>query len=272
MCKGAGWLRSATASGELVRCTQCTNLLSLSRLTEAEKAMSIDDIVTRKDDTEKESIALRFLAKEMLRDPYGFLSIYGVPGNAKSLLLTALIAEFCRKGTHAVYFNADDVASMLSYGDDVEIDGFRSIPGNPDANMNRLKQIPVLAIDELDKLSWTDFQVRKIGALIEHRHRNASTLVTLFAMNHHPDTWKSRSAISVDHLIDRWLDGSFNRFWPKDKEKSLPACLEQYKESRNGVTHYFAPGFFQTKLPSMRRTQRRYPGKSTQPVLEVAYA
>lgn len=263
-CKGAGWIVSPV-NYDLIRCPQCTNLLAGSRLTEDEQHLCVDDIVTRNDDKTGEAIALRFLAKAMLQDPFGFLSVWGVPGNAKSLVLTTLVAEFCRRGTQAIYFNIDDVIAMLNPGDDTEVDGFRYVPGNPDANMNRLKQVPVLALDELDKAKWTSWQVQKIGALIEHRHRNASTLVTLFAMNKHPDQWsKGRGSdgksipVEIDHLIDRWLDGRFNRYWPADKTSSLPACLAEYKESIGGVTNYYAPGFFQTKLPSMRRTQRRY--------------
>lgn len=254
-CGGAGWVISSLTS-ELVRCPQCSNLLDHSRLTDEEKRLVVDDIVTRNDDKTGEAIALRFLAKSMLQDPFGFLAIWGVPGNAKSLVLTTLVAEFCRRGRQAIYVNADDLVAMLSPGDDPEVDGFRYVPGNPDANLNRLKQVSVLAIDEIDKLKWTGWQIQKVGALIEHRHRNAEKLVTLFAMNKHPDKWPN--AREVDHLTDRWLDGRFNRYWPKEKETFLPACLAEYKESIEGVTHYYAPGFFQARLPSMRRTQRRF--------------
>lgn len=264
-CKGAGWIISPT-NYEMIRCPKCTNLLDQSRLTEDERMLMVDDIVTRSDDKIGESIALRFLCKAMLQDPFGFLSVWGVPGNAKSLVLTTLVAEFCRRGKQAVYFNIDDLTAMLSPGEDPEIDGFRYVPGVPDANLNRLKQIPVLAIDELDKLKWSSWQVQKLGALIEHRHRNSSSLVTLFAMNKHPDKWGSANAI--DHLIDRWLDGRFNRYWPHDKDSFLPPCLEQFKEPVEGVTTYYAPGFFHTQLPSMRRTLRR----TDQPKIEPSKA
>lgn len=56
---------------------KCTNLLKVSRLTEEEQTARIDDITTRMDDKYGEGLALRFLAKEMLRDPFGFLTIWG---------------------------------------------------------------------------------------------------------------------------------------------------------------------------------------------------
>lgn len=237
-------------------------MLAQSRLTEEERFGSVNDIANRDDDN-GEAIALRFLMKAMLQDPYGFLSVQGTPGNAKSMVLTILVAEFCRRGRQAMYFNINDLAALLSPGEDPEVDGFRYVPGVPDANLNRLKNVPVLAIDEIDKVKWSAWQVQKIGALIEHRHRNADKLVTLFAMNKHPDLW---SAGEIDHLIDRWMDGRFNRFWPKDQEHHLPACLAEYKESVGGVTSYYAPGFFNTKMPSMRRAMRRQMEIAPQPV------
>ena len=261
-CGGAGWLIGN--NGELVRCGKCTNLLKVSRLTEEEQAARIDDITTRMDDKYGEGLALRFLAKEMLRDPFGFLTIWGTPGNAKSLLLVALVAEFCRSGRQAVYVNADDLVALLSPGEDTEVDGFRYVPGNPDANLNRLKSTPVLALDEMDKLKWSDWQVQKIGALIEYRHRQSEKLVTLFAMNKHPSQWSN--AGSIGHLTDRWMDGRFNRYWPEGQERFLPACLDQFKENVGGVTRYFAPGFFHATLPSMRSAQRRYVPLAQSPV------
>ena len=252
-CKGTGWLYRE--DGGIVRCPQCSDLLKSSRLTPEEQSARIDDITTRSDDKVGEALALRFLAKEMLRDPFGFLALWGVPGNAKSLVLVALVAEFCRAGRESSYFNADELSALLSPGEDKEVDGFRYVPGNPDANLNRLKSVPVLALDEMDKLRWTDWQIQKIGALIDHRHRQSERLVTLFAMNSHPDGWKS--APLIGHIIDRWMDGRFNRYWPADKETYLPSCLEQYKDNVDETTRYYAPGFFKTQLPSMRRTQRR---------------
>ncbi len=253
ICGGAGWV--IANDGQLARCGKCTNLLKSSRLTEEEQSTRIDDISTRIDDKIGEGLALRFLAKEMLRDPFGFLTIWGTPGNAKSLVLVALVAEFCRSGRQAVYVNADDLVALLNPGDDTEVDGFRYVPGNPDANLNRLKNTPVLALDEMDKLKWSDWQVQKIGALIEYRHRHSEKLVTLFAMNKHPDRWSN--AGSIGHLTDRWMDGRFNRYWPEDKTRSLPGCLDRFKENIGGITRYYAPGFFHAELPSMRSAQRR---------------
>ena len=52
--------------------------------------------MTRMDDKYLEGLVLRFLAKEMLRDPLGFLTTGR--WQREELLLVALVAEFCRSG------------------------------------------------------------------------------------------------------------------------------------------------------------------------------
>lgn len=242
--------------GKTVPCSQCADLLSKSRLTLEEQGMTVDSIGPRDDDQTGEDIALRFLGKEMLRDPFGFLSICGPAGNAKSLLLVALIAEFCRRGRQAVYLNADELVYLINPGEDKKIDGLpQAVTGEPGAMMRYFERVPVLAIDEIDKIGWTAWQVQRIGALIEHRHRNAERLVTLLAMNRPPEQW--RNAGDVEHIADRLTDGRFRRYWPQDRELQLPSCLAEYKEAVNGVTVHYAPGLFQTRLPSLRRHLRR---------------
>lgn len=231
--------------GKSVRCVACTDWLVHSRLTEEERTFTVQSLVKRPDDQRGEIFVLRFLAKEMLDDPFGFLTVYGRKGGGKSLLLAAMVAEFCRRGREAVYFNAGEIVMMLSAGEEKEIDGFR-VEGNYEANKRRLKHIPVLAIDELDKITWTPWQIAQIGEVIEHRHRNAARLVTLFAMNLPP--WQWPAAKYVEHIGSRFRDGRFHRKWPDGVKR--PACL-------NGGND--VPGLFEVQLPDVRPTLRRSP-------------
>lgn len=251
-CGGNGWIaldlpKSHADFGKAVRCDHCTDWLAHSRLTEEERHHKLADIANRPDDKRGEIYVLRFLGKQMLDDPFGFLSIYGHKGGGKSLLLTALVAEFCRLRREAVYLNAGDVVTMLSAGDDNEIDGFRVV-GNYEAAKKRLKSVAVLSIDEMDKIRWTPWQVQQIGEVIEHRHRNAARLVTLFAMNNPPWAWGDKPDVAgaVEHIASRFRDGRFHRRWPDGTKK--PACL-------NGSND--VPGLFEVTLPDIRPTLRR---------------
>lgn len=243
MCGGNGWLvrdlpKDHPDFGKAIRCFKCADLLSCSRLAPEERVHTVDDMKDRTDDPGREMWVLRFLAKSMLADPYGFLAVYGRKGNAKSLLLTTLVADFCRAGRQGIYFNADDLINR--YMDDVTSDQPSEIAHD------FFKRIPVLAIDEIDKIKWTAWQIQKIGALIEYRHRNADTLVTLFSMNKPP--WQWYNADEVEHIASRFQDGRFNRQWPDDKRHLLPGCLRGNAD---------VPGLFEVTLPDIRPTLRR---------------
>lgn len=247
-CGGTGWVthdlpKDHPEFGKAARCTQCTDWLAHSRLTAEEREHKLADIANRPDDSRGEIYVLRFLGKSMLEDPFGFLSIYGHRGGGKSLLLTALVAEFCRRRREAVYFNAGDIVTMLSAGEENEIDGFLVV-GNYESAKKRLKAIPVLAIDEMDKIRWTPWQIQQIGEVIEYRHRNAARLVTLFAMNRPP--WQWNNSGDVEHIASRFRDGRFHRRWPDGVKK--PAYLA-------GSTD--VPGLFEVTLPDIRPTLRR---------------
>jgi hypothetical protein len=243
-------------NGRLERCPQCADLLPKSRLNQEDRALSVAHIADRADDPSGEAAALRFMAKKMLNEPIGFSSLYGSNGSAKTLYLAVLVAEFCRAGRQAMYFNADEITAMLTPGDDKEIDGMSHIHGDPGAYLNYLKRIPVLAIDELDKIPWSTWQIQKIGALIEHRHINAARCVTLLAMNRSP--WHWHNAGAVRHIAERLADGRYNRYWPDQFLSSLPGCLADFKDNLNGKTAHYAPGLFEVKAPSMRSQLRRF--------------
>ena len=135
--------------------------------------------------------------------------------------------------------------TLLSPGDENEIDGFRVV-GHYEAAKMRLKQLPVLAIDEMDKIKWSPWQIQQIGEVIEYRYRHAERLVSLFAMNRPPQEWLS--AAGAEHIASRFRDGRFHRQWPEGIKR--PTCL-------NGSSD--VPGLFGVQLPDVRPTLRRLP-------------
>lgn len=250
VCKGALWVYAVSKhipgdKERMVRCPQCTNWLSVSRLTAEEQQYTVDHITDRAEDTRGEMMALRFLGKQMLDEPFGFLSIWGRKGGGKSLLLTALVAEFCRRKRPAYYFNANEIVSMLNPVDEVGMGG--DWKGDMEACKRKLKDAPVLAVDEVDKIKWTSWQVQQIGEVIEYRHRYAHCRVTLLGMNKPP--WEWNNAGEVEHIASRLSDGRFYRRWPADKMQWLPKCAQGQPE---------LPGLFEVTLPDIRPTLRRY--------------
>lgn len=233
----------------LRRCPDCTDFLAHSRLTVEERHHRIDDIRDRPDDPAQYALLLRFVARRMLENPFGFLAVYGAKGSGKSLLLTSLTAEFCHLGRPAVYFNAGELVSLLRpHGaDENEIDGFRYAgKGGPDSVKRRLMDEPVLAIDEIDKLKWSAYEVLTLGEIIEWRHRRAAYRVTLLSMNKPPWLW--HNAGEVEPIASRLQDGRFRRQWPQAAIKQLPKCCKGNPD---------IPGLLEINLPDIRPTLRR---------------
>lgn len=255
VCGGAGFVvmnlpRTDPNFGKIERCKACANYLKTCRLTPAEQKLEIDDLRNRPEDKQKYIPALRFLAKEMLRDPYGYLSITGVKGAGKSMVSAALVATFARNGREAVYYTSSEIATALT---DFE-------NGDPNKFCERLKRAAVLAIDEMDKIKWTQWVVRTLGDVLDYRHRNAETKVTILTMNHGPEAWPTEEGVYIEHIASRLADGRFNRFWPAAVQDRLPPCLEEHFDMVdivNGVRRHYVPGLFTIDLPDARPGLRR---------------
>lgn len=240
--------------GKLVRCAACTNYLATCRLTAEEQRLTVDDLTDRPEDTQGYLLAMRFLAKAMLGDPYGFLSVAGVKGAGKSLISAALVASFARSGREAVYYTASEITSKLMDWDARSDD----IPGDPMQFCERLKRASVLAIDEIDKVRWTQWVVRTLGDVLDWRHRHVERQVTILTMNLPPEQWPCEAGVYIEHIASRLRDGRFHRYWPAEFREQLPACLTGfYDVDGQGQQHHYAPGLLLVDLPDARPGLRR---------------
>lgn len=219
VCAGAGWylaVSDAHPEGRLLRCGTCVNLLKFSRLNHQERGHALTDITDLASDGSH--TVLRYLGQELLSDPYGWLVLWGSYGAAKSLLLTALVAEFCRRGVRAVYYHGKDLEQGL----------FQDMHGDS-ANRQLYRKVDVLAIDEMHTVNVrSDWVAAELGALLEERYRNQATRVTVMAMNPNPKDWchigDSAWGQIGQAIWSRMNDGRFVRPWPEDRQ--IPACLD----------------------------------------------
>ena len=137
-------------------------------------------------------------ARAFVADPYGWFTLWGSVGNGKTLTLQAMVNELrTRWGMAGVYITMKDLLDYLRAG--FEDEGFTERQ-----RYEHLRTVPVLAIDEVDKVRLTAYATEFRTAFFDHRYRlaKAEEAVTLFAMNHPP--WKLPS-----HLYDRMRDGRF---------------------------------------------------------------
>jgi len=147
-----------------------------------------------------QNAAMLTAAREMVNTPYGWLYIWGGPGNAKTDALQAIVNElnFSGKGP-AVYSTFSEVLDFMrqGYGDKAKLDYHE--------RFQRLKMVKALAIDEMDKARRTEFAEEFRFNFLDDRYRSAirEETVTIFAGNTDP------AKLEVDPIYDRIRDGRF---------------------------------------------------------------
>lgn len=229
--------------GQAVRCLECADLLATSQLPPAAYGLTIDSLTSRDDDPTNQVQAMRFLAKQLLHQKAGFLSLIGLCGNGKTHLSQALVAEFCRLKIAAEYYTVPNLAIKLTTfnGDGEQV--------RPEILIQRLKRVTVLVLDEADKITWTAWKMQLLGDVIDYRSQYADSLVTVIVANTEPLTWQAKEDVNLEPVSSRMKDKRHNRVWPQKYIDRLPICLQGYE--RNG--EHYAPGYFQVTLPDARQ-------------------
>lgn len=174
-------------------------LQDLSKMSTLERQYRFSDIKTNKrPDTEKMMSVFR---DYMDNGAVGFLTVYGTRGNGKSHVLIATVNECLQMGVEAVYITAPD---MLNWIQNAFNENRTTKDGTALDRLNRLKEIRMLAIDELQAIKLSDWRVEQLENLVDYRWKNGMDRVsgTLFAMNEHPDELKS------DRIYSRIMTGS----------------------------------------------------------------
>jgi hypothetical protein len=137
--------------------------------------------------------------KTALQDGYGWVTIWGNYGIGKSLLLRIAVAETLRSGKLGAYVRMADLLDDLRDAYDAH---------NPSdeagARLAKWQNIPVLAIDEVNRINATPWAAERQFVLLDHRYQEGirEKSVTLLASNVSP--------MEIGGALgDRMLDGRF---------------------------------------------------------------
>jgi ATPase family associated with various cellular activities (AAA) len=141
--------------------------------------------------------------RKALMAGFGIVFLWGDYGQAKTLLLKIAVAESLRNGKDAAYANLTDI-----------MDDIRLAYDNDEAKMTELVRrvdwwtdLPVLAIDELDKANETQWVRERVHQLLDRRWSMAirENTLTLIASN--------KSSGDLDgYLASRIEDGRFSEY------------------------------------------------------------
>lgn len=129
-------------------------------------------------------------AQYFTKHPNGFLSIHGGNGTGKTVALMSIVNAVIATGNEARYVTASELLAYLR-------ETFNSDTHETDySRLNELAHIPVLCIDELDKLRDTQYSREIQQELINLRYREANVLGTVLAWNGEVDALPWPAVIS----------------------------------------------------------------------------
>lgn len=169
-------------------------LADLSNLNPADLSRRLRDIQPNDD-----NLAMLDAARAIIAKPYGWLYIWGGPGNAKTEALIAIVNELNTGGKGpAMYIT---LARLIEWVRDAFRDGAQDSYTN---RFERALHIKAMAIDEMDKARETDFSEEFRFHFLDERYRQAARgeTVTIFASNTDP-------AKLPEPIYDRIRDGRF---------------------------------------------------------------
>lgn len=168
--------------------------------------------------------AMLAAARKMVSDPFGWLYIWGGPGNAKSEVLIAIVNELNRTGNGpAVYTKFTTLIEYMrdAYSERKKKDNDPDVDMGFIARFEKMKGVKVLAIDEMDKARETPFMQDFRFDFLDERYRAAlaGQTITLFASNENPATLP-------EAVWDRVRDGRF-----KVVENTAPSARPKMRRS-----------------------------------------
>jgi len=147
-------------------CTKQVTLKQLAqhtRLTDNERTYTLGLLgTTGKPGTLRMVIA----AKNFIADPSGFLTICGNTGNGKTTTLMSIVNHCTDNNMQAVYITFYDLVSYVrdAISSDTETEWQR---------VNKLANVRVLCIDEVDKVKETEWTQQIITHVLDVRYRNS---------------------------------------------------------------------------------------------------
>ena len=119
-------------------------------------------------------------ARRFVRDPRGWMTVWGEFGVGKTYVLASVVNELRQQEKAAMYVVAPDLLDAWRQAYD---------PVNPvgfDALFAKVRDVPVLALDELSQVKMTAWGLEKLFQLLDYRYRESAWLGTVISLAFEP--------------------------------------------------------------------------------------
>lgn len=139
-------------------------------------------------------------AKALLAEipyPKGWITLYGDNGVGKSGLLKAIVAQCITAGVEARYTRASDILAEIRTAYEEQTDLTEA------EIMDRLTDIQVLAVDEVDRISSTAWAQSTLMNIMDRRYNKRASEATVLATNLDPEKLPGE----LSYLASRMRDG-----------------------------------------------------------------
>ena len=181
--------------GALIPCPDCHDGNLAVRLTGASQLKGwLRDATLNTYRTNRHNRAAFDATKAFVERRAGWLTLWGGYGTGKTHLLAAAVNLSTNNRVAAVYYTLPDLldAMRAAYQDD-----------SFDNLFSRLVRLPILALDELDKVRLTDWAREKLYQLFDARYRDLERLGTICATNTKPDPADTDMGYLYSRMTDR---------------------------------------------------------------------
>lgn len=137
-------------------------------------------------------------AQSFIREPVGMLTIHGGVGNGKTLALQSIVNGCLLNDVMAIYTTGYDLVNHVREAFSLDSNSAR-------LRVKEFCAVTVLAIDEVDKVRFTDWVIELQSAIFDRRYRDglARKCGTVLAMNKPPHECFGE----WDWIISRLSDG-----------------------------------------------------------------
>lgn len=170
---------------------------ALSEMTDLDQGYLLESFILKdKDGDRKGTAAMIEAGREMLDGDCNMITVWGKYGNGKSMFLKAMVNHFLDLGYPALYISAFDAIQWIqdAYHRDGTIKTVGEAGGSALDRIDMLKDVAVLALDELQAFKPTDWNISIIESIVDRRWNKAiaKESYTLFAMNESPANLSDR--------------------------------------------------------------------------------